>query len=186
MYYKIDSNPIYNMLIELHDEYDSLIPLHCLHSLEFNQHSRQGRDRYENRYRSDFQRGVLAVRGYHAAGDVQYQDLPLAQEVFDGLSLLFAARRQVREDNYGAVLTIIDEEMHRTLIASDGRGEVKLDSGRIPVKKVHGTADYQGIAGLTGEFWGSFTDDGNALPVEAKFQIGVGRITLRLKETRNR
>jgi tetratricopeptide (TPR) repeat protein len=186
VYYKIDSNPIYNMLIELHDEYDSLIPLHCLHSLEFNQLSRQGKDQYENRYRSDFRRGVLAVRGYRSTGDVQTQELPLAQEVFDGLSLLFAARRQVHEGSYGAVLTIIDEEMHRTLIASDGRGEVKLDDRRVPVKKVHGTADYQGIAGLTGEFWGSFTDDGNALPVEAKFQIGVGRITLRLKETRNR
>jgi hypothetical protein len=186
VYYKIDSNPMYNWLLELHDNYDSLIPLHCLHSLEFNQDSHQGKARYGNRYQSDFRQGQLRVRGYHAAGDVQSQTLPLAQEVFDGLSLLFAARRQVHENQYGPVLTIIDEEMHRTLIEPDGRGELKLDDRRIAVKKVHGTADYQGIAGLTGEFWGSFTDDGNALPVEAKFQIAVGRISLKLKETRNR
>ena len=186
VYYKIDSNPIYTWLIDLHDEYESLIPLHCLHSLEFNQFSTEGNDRYENKYRSDFQRGEMSIRGYHKAGDVHIETLPLAQEVFDGLSLLYAARRQVRENTYGPVLTVVDEEMHRTLIEPDGRDEIKLGNRRQPVIKVHGLADYQGIAGLTGEFWGSFTDDAKALPVEAKFQIKVGRISLKLKDTRDR
>ncbi len=185
VYYKIDSNPIYRWLIDLHDEYSSLIPGHCLHSLEFNLDSVEGNERYESRYTSDFEAGRLLVHGYKADGVIHYQQLPLAQEVFDGLSLLFAARRQVQEERYGSVLTIIDEEMHRTIIEPDGRDRIRSLGQRVPVRKVHGLADYQGIAGLTGEFWGTFSDDERSLPLEAKFQIGVGRISLRLKEIRD-
>ena len=45
---------------------------------------------------------------------------------------------------------------------------------------IHGKADYQGIAGLTGEFWGQFSDDREALPLTARFQIKLGKITLEL------
>ncbi len=185
VYYRIDSNPLYKLLIDLHDVYEALIPSHCLHSLQFVTHSREGRDRFDRVYEFDFLRGRLLARGYHLMGDIYRMNLPVAQELFDGLSLLFAARRQVLEGSFGPVLTIIDEEVHRTVIEDDGRGRKRIMGRTHPVRKVHGSADYQGIAGLTGEFWGSFSDDGEALPLSARFQIKVGRISLELEEIRH-
>lgn len=182
VYYKIDSNPAYRMLIDLHDTYDALIPSHCLHSAEFVLRNREGDQRGDRVYSFDTEAMLFLARGYHTEGDIFREELPLARQVFDGLSLLFAARRQVREGRYGTVLTIVDEEVHRTVIQYDGRGQARVDGQARKVVNIHGKADYQGIAGLTGEFWGQFSDDKEALPLTARFQIKVGKITLELDE----
>gem|GEM_PF-2265871 len=182
VYYKIDSNPAYRVLIDLHDTYEALIPAHCLHSQEFVLHSREGEDRSDRIYSFDSERQRFIARGYHREGDVFREELPLARQVFDGLSLLFAARRQVREGRYGTVLTIVDEEVHKTEIRHKGRSTAKIMDRPRKVVDIHGQADYQGIAGLTGEFWGQFSDDKEALPLAARFQIKVGKITLELSD----
>lgn len=182
VYYKIDSNAAYRMLIDLHDSYEALIPSHCLHSAEFVLKSREGDQRSDRVYAFDFERLLFTARGYHPGGDIFREELPLARQVFDGLSLLFAARRQVREGRYGTVLTIVDEEVHRTVIRYSGRNQVKVMDRQRKVVDIHGQADYQGIAGLTGEFWGQFSDDREALPLTARFQIKVGKISLELDE----
>lgn len=182
VYYRIDSNPAYRMIIDLHDVYEALIPSHCLHSAEFVLRNRSGNERADRVYSFDTQRMRFLARGYHAEGDIFREELPLARQVFDGLSLLFAARRQVREGRYGTVLTIVDEEVHRTVIQYDGRAQVRIQDKPRKVVNVHGKADYQGIAGLTGEFWGQFSDDREALPLTARFQIKLGKITLELDE----
>lgn len=186
VYYKIDSNPIYRLLIDLHDVYEAVIPAHCLHCEEFLTFSRSGEERYDRIYRFDFEAMRMEARGYHVEGDIYHMDLPIARQLFDGLSLLYAARRQVKEQRFGPVLTIVDEEIHRTVIEADGTDRIKVMGETIPVTKVHGTADYQGIAGLTGEFWGSFTTDGRMLPVAARFQIKVGKISIKLDEVIDR
>ncbi len=182
VYYKIDSNPAYRMLIDLHDTYDALIPSHCLHSAEFVLRNREGDQRADRVYSFDTEAMKFLARGYRTEGDIFREELPLARQVFDGLSLLFAARRQVREGRYGTVLTIVDEEVHRTVIQYDGRGQARVGGKARNVVNIHGKADYQGIAGLTGEFWGQFSDDKEALPLTARFQIKVGKITLELDE----
>ncbi len=186
VYYKIDSNPIYRLLIDLHDYYEAVIPAHCLHCEEFLTYSLSGDERYDRIYEFDVEKMRMEARGYHVEGDLYRFDLPIARQLFDGLSLLFAARRQVREQRFGPVMTIIDEEVHRTVIENDGRDRMRiLGRPAETVLKVHGTADYQGIAGLTGEFWGTFTSDVEALPVAARFQIILGKVSLRLEEVRN-
>lgn len=182
VYYKIDSNPAYRVLIDLHDTYEALIPAHCLHSQEFVLHSREGENRSDRIYTFDQDHQRFVARGYHRDGDVFRQELPLARQVFDGLSLLFAARRQVRENRYGTVLTIVDEEVHKTVIRYKGRSTAKIMDRPRKVVDIHGQADYQGIAGLTGEFWGQFSDDKEALPLAARFQIKVGKISLELSD----
>jgi tetratricopeptide (TPR) repeat protein len=182
--YRVDSNPIYRLLIDLHDVYEAVIPAHCLHSSEFVTSSLQGRERYDRIYEFDFETMTMEARGYYSDGHVFRQRLPIAQQLFDGLSLLFAGRRQVLEERYGPVLTIIDEEVHRTVIQPDGRGRVKVMGRQHAVRQVLGSADYQGIAGLTGAFWGALSDDDEALPLMARFQIKVGRITIELEEIR--
>ncbi|MFA7331647.1 MAG: DUF3108 domain-containing protein [Candidatus Delongbacteria bacterium] len=182
VYYKIDSNPAYRMIIDLHDVYEALIPSHCLHSAEFVLRAREGNQRSDRVYSFDYENMRFLARGYHADGDVFREELPLARQVFDGLSLLYAARRMVREGRYGTVLTIVDEEVHRTTIQYDGRGQARIQGKARKVVNVHGKADYQGIAGLTGEFWGQFSDDREALPLSARFQIKLGKISMELDE----
>lgn len=182
--YRVDSNPIYKLLIDLHDVYEAVIPAHCLHSTEFVTRSRQNGERYDRIYEFDQDEMLMTARGYRVEGDVYRLQVPIARQLFDGLSLLFAARRQVLEGRYGPVLTIVDEEVHRTVIDADGRGKVKALGRSRSVIQLHGTADYQGIAGLTGEFWGSLSDDDEALPLAARFQIKVGRITIELEDVR--
>jgi hypothetical protein len=182
VYYKIDSNPAYRVLIDLHDSYEALIPSHCLESAQFILRSRSGDSRADRVYAFDFERQLFTARGYHEDGDIFREQLPLARQVFDGLSLLFAARRQVREGRYGTVLTIVDEEVHKTVIRYSGRDQAKVMGRARKVVEIHGQADYQGIAGLTGEFWGQFSDDREALPLTARFQIKVGKISLELAE----
>jgi tetratricopeptide (TPR) repeat protein len=182
VYYKIESNPAYRMIINIQDVYEALIPSHCLHSAEFVLRSREGAERSDRVYSFDTDNMRFLARGYHAEGDVFREELPLARQVFDGLSLLFAARRQVREGRYGTVLTIVDEEVHRTVIQYDGRGQIRVQGKARKVVNLHGKADYQGIAGLTGEFWGQFSDDREALPLTARFQIKLGKISLELDE----
>jgi tetratricopeptide (TPR) repeat protein len=184
VYYKVDSNPIYKWLIDLNDYYEALIPEHCLSSLQFITHSRIGKHRFDKTYDLDFDAGSMRARGYYKQGLIFSDDIPIAQQLFDGISLLYAARRQVLENNYNPVLTIIDEEAHRTIIGNNGPGKMKVMKKSIPVVKIHGTADYKGIAGLTGEFWGVFTADDEALPVSARFQISVGSIRIQLDEIR--
>lgn len=180
--YRVDSNPLYRLLLDLHDEYEAVIPAHCLHSTEFVTRSRQNDERYDRIYEFDQAAMEMTARGYRVEGDVYRLRVPIARQLFDGLSLLFAARRQVLEGRFGPVLTIVDEEVHRTVIEADGRGKVKALGRSRPVVQLHGSADYQGIAGLTGEFWGSLSDDDEALPLAARFQIKVGRITIELDD----
>ncbi|MDP2361470.1 MAG: DUF3108 domain-containing protein [bacterium] len=182
VYYKIDSNPAYRMIIDLHDVYESLIPTHCLHSLEFKAMGREGEDRNNRIYIFDVDSQRVTVRGFRPNGEIFREELPLANQVFDGLSLLFAARRQVRDGRFGPVLTFVDEEVRRTVIRRKGCSQAKVLGRMQPVVEIHGQADYRGIAGLTGEFWGQFSDDQEALPLTARFQIKLGKITLELDE----
>jgi tetratricopeptide (TPR) repeat protein len=184
VYYRIDSNPAYRWIIDLHDRYEALIPEHCLHSEAFITRSVEGDDRYNLDYEFDYESMQLRVRGFPSEGDIFSQSIDIPKQLFDGLSILFAARRQVLEGRPAPILTVIDEEVHRTEIVDEGRGRIKIMGEKRPVRKVRGEADYQGIAGLTGSFRGYFSDDFEALPLWANFQIAVGSVTLELKEIR--
>jgi hypothetical protein len=184
VYYKIDSNPAYRWVIDLHDRYESLIPEHCLHSEAFVTSSQEGENRYDMDYEFNYESGKFRATGYHDAGDIFDIKFPLPRQLFDGLSILFAARRQVLEGRPAPILTVIDEEVHRTLIIDEGRTKTEIMGIDRRVRRIRGEAEYQGIAGLTGSFQGQFSDDLEALPLWANFQIAVGSVTLELVDIR--
>lgn len=103
----------------------------------------------------------------------------------DGLSLFFLARQYCNLKREIRVPTIIDKDTASTYIRFSGRKEaVEIDEIDYPVRTVYldGTADWEGIYGLQGEFEGWFSDDEARIPIMAKMNVLVGSVTIELKK----
>jgi hypothetical protein len=109
----------------------------------------------------------------------------IPQNCVDGLSLLFFARMNVRSARQAAVPTFIKGKQGTTIINFDRNAtSTDIDAVDYPVDvlEIDGEAKFTGIAGMTGEFTGWFSNDSAQVPIKGKFKIFLGSITIELKQ----
>ena len=108
---------------------------------------------------------------------VSEQELP--DGLFDGVTILFFARRMVHDMQSGRGATLIDNDIDWTYLEFTGQRErVEIGGKHWDAWRVTGYMDYTGIAGLTGKFDARFSADGQALPLEANIKVFIGSISL--------
>ncbi|MBL7033223.1 MAG: hypothetical protein ISR91_03680 [Candidatus Delongbacteria bacterium] len=183
VWFTADSNPLYGWLIDMHDVFVAQLPISTTGLYSMHTSSIYNNEIMERLYLLDHDSHSYIARGCHYQGDIYLYQFPCPLDAFDGISLLFAARRSVRLRQPQLYTTIVQEEFKHTMIELDTHESQMWDQGkRVPVLHLYGTANYRGEAGLSGSFEGWFSTDSLALPLKSKMKILLGSITVRLKE----
>jgi len=183
VWFTADVNPLYAWLIDMHDIFVARMPLDASGLRSMYTSSIYNDDIMERLYQMETGSNHYFARGCHYEGDIYLYRYPCPRGTFDGISILYAARRSVRLNQSARYTTIVSEEFKRTEIQLDPEPVQLRHAGSYhSVRRLHGTANYKGQAGLSGNFEGWFTNDSLTLPLESKMKIMVGSITIRLKE----
>lgn len=177
--FSLDSNPALEFIASLHSDYITIIDAVTKQTMQHFLHVRENRLIYEKVY--DFHRdsNKFICRVINEDGSIDRLEKWLPENTIDGTSILFYARQVVKNRCSERVLTIIDEnfvisdlvyENQREPIAVRGRYESAI--------RICGENHYKGIVGFTGKFRGWFRDNPAYLPIQADFEIWVGRILI--------
>lgn len=101
----------------------------------------------------------------------------------DGAALFYLARNYLYHKKTVRIPTIISGDTNMTTINFSGKKEsVDIDAVKYPVSCVYfnGQADWEGLYGLSGKFEGWFSDDDARVPIQAKMNVYVGKVTIEL------
>jgi len=101
----------------------------------------------------------------------------------DGLSLFYKARlNSFSEENFLIPVFMNETETSVNYFFSSKKEEVTLSNFENDNKCVrcNGTANFEGVFGLTGEFAGWFSDDKARIPLKSQLNVLIGNITLEL------
>ncbi len=133
-------------------------------------------------YETDYNTGWMEVRTVWGLGYWEYIRQPLPPNTFDPLSMTWFAQQLILRGESDTANSMISGGYEHTIIyvlQPDRDWEL---AGRTWNKaiKVEGILKYAGIAGLTGDYTGWFSNDGKTLPLVSNFKIIIGSVTIRL------
>ncbi len=112
-----------------------------------------------------------------------YDTLAVPGQLEDGLSIFFYTRSLLHSERTVRFPTIVYKKLGFTTLDFTGeKSTMEIDAidHPIAVKRFTGTAEFEGLFGLSGEFEGWFTDDQAAVPIKAKLGVIVGQIEIEL------
>ncbi len=141
------------------------------------------RPREYGKYVFDYDRRLLIAEEWEGERRTIQRTFVLRARMNEGLSLLFAARRFLHSGKSYRFPTVVTADTHATIIHFTGqRHAVTVPAFPYPIQAVYfrGTAEWEGIYGLTGDFEGWFSDDEARVPLRAKMRVYVGNITIEL------
>jgi hypothetical protein len=131
----------------------------------------------------DYDNNTIDVTMTKNGKKVQDFERELNRKVNDGCSLFFMARKYMDRNKTVKVPTYIEDENSLTVINFHNRVETaEVDAIDYPVrtKYLNGTAKWEGLYGLSGDFEGWFSDDEAAVPIRAKMNVYVGTVNIEL------
>lgn len=130
-------------------------------------------------YLSDYDSGRFQEYTRLGNGYWEVASHPLPPHVFDASSQLWIAQQFVLAGVSGKATVELSGGFEKTIINNHGEGDrFKVDGKRLPTVYLDGIMHYSGIAGMTGDFQGLYSDDERAWPVQAKFKIFLGWVTI--------
>ena len=180
--YHIQSNP-FLMVIKIDDLYQAYVTPDMQRTLRYDMRVRETWWKYDRQCIMDSENGRLVQRVIENDGRIRNIEQELPANLIDGTSLLFYARTLVRDRRSSRAITLIDYNFAWTNIEFTGKKEkIKIVGVKREAWVVNGSADYTGIAGMSGSFKGWFSDDEDALPLKAMFKIFIGSVKLFLKK----
>jgi hypothetical protein len=112
-----------------------------------------------------------------------FDTLAVQGQLEDGLSILFYTRSLLHTQSSVRFPTIVYKKLgYTTLHFSGEESAMEIDACDYPiaVKKFTGTAEFEGLFGLSGDFEGWFSNDQAAVPIKAKLGVIVGKIEIEL------
>jgi len=125
---------------------------------------------------------------FHNAKDsskIRHVVLPLKQNVYDGISLVFYARSHIQEKRSEDVTAFWEDRLGKVTLNFKGKAKaIKIEAWpeEIPTYYIDGTFHLKGIAGVTGPFKGWFARDGQRPPLKAYLKVFVGNVVAELIE----
>ncbi|MCB2199886.1 hypothetical protein KQI63_10795 [bacterium] len=130
-------------------------------------------------YLSDYDSGQFREYSRLGNGYWEVASHPLPPHVFDASSQLWIAQQFVMAGLSGKATVELSGGFEKTIINNHGEGPTyKVDGVRTPTIYLDGIMHYSGIAGMTGEFQGLYSHDDRAWPLQAKFKIFLGWVTI--------
>lgn len=177
--FSLDSNPALEFIASLHSDYITIVDAKTKQVMQHYLHVRENKLVYEKVY--DFYResNKFICRTINEDGSLDLLEKWLPENTIDGTSILFYSRQVVKNQSTERILTIIDENFVVSDIVFENRREPVLVRGRYePGILISGENHYKGIVGFTGKFRGWFRGAPTFLPIQADFEIWVGRILI--------
>lgn len=104
-------------------------------------------------------------------------------EFHDGLSIFYWARMNLGQKKTVKVPCFVNEEKVFTLVNYYSKPEtMEIDAVdyKIPVWRLDGHTDFVSVFGLTGHFEGWFSQDEACIPIVAKLNVIIGKVTVEL------
>ena len=112
-----------------------------------------------------------------------FDTLDVAGQIQDGLSILFFTRSHLHSNASVRFPTVVYKKIGNTTLHFTGKqSTTDIDAVNYPVavKEFTGTAEFEGLFGLSGDFEGWFSDDEAAVPIKAKLGVIIGKIDIEL------
>ncbi len=179
--FSLDSNPTLGFVASLHSDYTSIIGCETKQVLQHFIHARENDIIHEKVYDFDREAGMFYCRVIREDGHIEAFEKPLPKYGVDGTSILFYARQMVKKQLSENLLTVIDEGFAVSeIIVNPGKEPIICAGKEENTVLVTGRNHYKGIVGFTGGFRGWFREGPSYLPLEADFEIWVGRIRITL------
>ena len=179
----VDSNPSYGFLISLHHIYESYIDPETLNAVKSRLYT-PGSDTYLVRvYNYHYNTNIFETYAMTDNGRFQYLVKDLPRKVQDSTSMLYYARGLVSDRLSGVTTVVIDEEYKFGTITYLNETEpIDVNGKEIQALKIFARADFKGVAGMTGDTWGWFSRDQQAVPLKGNVGIILGSISLEIDE----
>jgi hypothetical protein len=190
-----NGKPVYNAIAYM-DSYNGIpfVDLHMIYETRFN-----------DAIYSNFFKGLVRKKEYTTFTDYTYDQstskvrvrqgkvnpyelwtdsIGVGQQPFqDGLSIFYYARAFVGSKKSVNLPCIVNEKhVYAKINFYDNREKAHIDAVNydIAVKHLDGETNFVSVYGLTGYFEGWFTDDDAGIPVMAKLNVLIGRVTVEL------
>lgn len=175
--------------VNLHAIFQSTIDRQC-YSYSFVGREQEGNRWEVLRYRYDRQNNVIFIDKGTAENNVsddfqieKTDTIGIDKKIQDGLSLLYFARANVRNEKSITVPTMINQTQGATVLNFPGKqASVEIDAVEYPVDVIEfdGDAKFKGIFGFNGPFKGWFSNDAAQIPIKAKTNVMIGSINIEL------
>lgn len=113
------------------------------------------------------------------------KNLEFDKKCNDGSSLFFLARQYTRLGRTARIPTMIDKTINYTVINFRNEQKIiEIDAVDYPINTIYfdGTAEWEGIYGMSGNFEGWFSNDDARIPIQAKVNVYVGSVKIELIE----
>jgi len=183
--FRIESNPLLffldmNSVFDCYID-DSLRPVKYIATENVSGHFKQA---IYNFYYSDSVFTIDFLTDQNSVIPI-HKTLPLTETVFDGISMIFFARKNISEVANENVVAFIDDNLGRVKLNFRGKGKpvkIKASAGEISTYYIDGTIIMKGIAGVTGPFKGWFAQDGQRPPIRALLKVFVGNVEVELEK----
>lgn len=173
----LDSNPALEFIASLHSDYITIIHRDTKQVIQHFLHIRENNIVCDKVYDFNRKNSRFTCRIINGDGSIDYLEKYLPYNTIDGTSILFYARQVVYEKRFERVMTTIDENFVISDIVFENKIEpVDVRGQREPTWLISGDNYYKGIVGFTGKFRGWFRPDRILLPLQADFEIWIGRI----------
>ena len=179
----VDSNPSYGFLISLHHIYESYIDPETLNAIKSRLYT-PGSEHYLVRvYNYHYNTNIFETYAMTEKGRFQYIVKDLPRKVQDGTSMLYYARGLV-SDRLSGVATVVINEQYKfgTITYLNETESLEVNDKEIQALKIFARVDFKGVAGMTGDTWGWFSPDQQAVPLKGNVGIILGSISLVVDE----
>jgi hypothetical protein len=184
----IDSNPLV-FFIRMHSTYDCYVddqfrPMRYIASENVNNEYKKAV------YNFNYSDSLCYIDFYDKQDSVitAQTTMPVNEVVFDGISLIFFARKQISNPGTKNVAAFIDNNIGRIELNFMGRGsKLKIDAvdWKMPTYFIKGESLMKGIAGVTGPYMGWFAQDNQRPPLKAAMKVFLGNVTVELESWEN-
>ncbi len=111
--------------------------------------------------------------------------LPLKQDIYEGLSLIYYSRSKIHEKKSEKVMIFWEDYLGFVSINYKGESDsLKIDAleEKLPTYFVDGVIHVKGIAGLSGPFKSWFARDRQRPPLKAYLEVFVGSVVVELEK----
>jgi len=177
--FSLDSNPALEFIASLHSDYITIVDAASKQVMQHYLHVRENKLVYEKVYDFHRESNKFICRIVNEDGSLDLLEKWLPENTIDGTSILFYSRQVVKNQASERILTIIDENFVVSDIFYEHKREPVMVRGKYePGILISGENHYKGIVGFTGKFRGWFRDAPTFLPIQADFEIWVGRILI--------
>lgn len=172
--------------IDLKAVFKSWIDNSMNHSHKFTSNSKVDDDVWEfQQYLYDYDKNNINIKIWENKNLQDEKNLKIKKKYNDGTSLFYVARKYTKIKKSIKIPTIIREDLVDTKINFHGTEEnIEIDALEYPVNTIYfdGTANWEGLYGLNGEFEGWFSNDKASVPIMAKMNVYVGSVDIELVE----